>query len=197
MDGDRAPLAEIVALAREHGALVAVDEAHAIGVLGDDGIGLCGRLGVDLQMGTLGKALGGFGAYVAGSAPLIQLSAHRARSFVFTTALPVPVVAAAEAAIDWLSTEPGRAAQQRLQQNLDWLQHQGFPRSHILPIQIGDARRTMEMCEALLARGLFAQGIWPPTVPPGTSRLRVSIMATHTEAHLRALVDALHELRIR
>jgi 8-amino-7-oxononanoate synthase len=194
MDGDRAPLAEIVALARRFEALVAVDEAHAVGVLGEDGVGLCAGLGVDLQMGTLGKALGGFGAYVAGAAPLIELLAHRARSFVFTTALPVPVAAAAEAAIDWLSTDEGRAARARLQENVDLVHQAGFPRSHILPIQLGDARRTMDVCERLLADGLFAQGIRPPTVPPGTSRLRISLMATHTRAHLEALVAALRRI---
>jgi 8-amino-7-oxononanoate synthase len=197
MDGDRAPLVELVALARRYEALIAVDEAHAVGVLGEDGVGLCAGLGVDLQMGTLGKALGGFGAYVAGAAPLVELLLQRARSFVFTTALPVPVVAAAHAAIDWLSGDEGRAARRRLADHVDWMANRGFPRSHILPIQIGGARATMEISEALLARGLFAQGIRPPTVPPGTSRLRVALMATHTEAQLTSLVDALAELRIR
>jgi 8-amino-7-oxononanoate synthase len=194
MDGDRAPLAEIVALARRFEALVAVDEAHAVGVLGEEGVGLCNGLGVDLQMGTLGKALGASGAYVAGAAPLIELLAHRARSFVFTTALPVPVVAAAEAAIDWLAGEEGRAARTRLQENVDWMHQAGFPRSHILPIQIGEARRTMELCEKLLSEGVFAQGIRPPTVPPGTSRLRISLMATHTRSHLEALIGALRKV---
>jgi 8-amino-7-oxononanoate synthase len=191
MDGDRAPLADVVAVARRFDALIAVDDAHAVGVLGEDGVGLCAGLDVDLQMGTLGKALGGFGAYVAGASSLIELLAHRARSFVFTTALPVPVVAAAEAAIDWLSTDEGRAARARLQDNVDFVHRAGFPRSHIVPFQLGDARRTMDVCERLLAEGLFAQGIRPPTVPPGTSRLRISLMATHTRAHLEALIAAL------
>ena len=191
MDGDRAPLAEIAALARAHDALLAVDDAHAIGVLGEDGVGLCDGLGVDLQMGTLGKALGGFGAYVAGAAPLVELLAQRARSFVFTTALPVPVVAAAHAAIDWLSSDPGRAARARLIRHTGWLHEHGFPRSHIVPVQIGDARSTMEISETLLARGIFAQGIRPPTVPPGTSRLRITLMATHTDEHLQLLLAAL------
>jgi 8-amino-7-oxononanoate synthase len=194
MDGDRALLAEIVALARRFDALVAVDEAHAVGVLGNEGVGLCDGLGVDLQMGTLGKALGGFGAYVAGAAPLIELLGQRARSFVFTTALPVPVVAAADAAIDWLASQEGQAARARLQENVDWMHQAGFPRSHILPIQLGDARRTMDVCEKLLSEGVFAQGIRPPTVPPGTSRLRISLMATHTRSHLEALIAALRKV---
>jgi 8-amino-7-oxononanoate synthase len=196
MDGDRAPLAEVASLAHAHDALFAVDDAHAIGVLGEDGVGLCDGLNVDLQMGTLGKALGGFGAYVAGAAPLVELLAQRARSFVFTTALPVPVVAAAHAAIDWLSSDPGRAARARLLRHTSWLHERGFPRSHIVPVQIGDAHRTMEISEALLARGLFAQGIRPPTVPPGTSRLRITLMATHTDEHLQSLLAALTDLGI-
>jgi 8-amino-7-oxononanoate synthase len=191
MDGDRAPLAELVALARAHGALVAVDEAHAVGVLGEGGVGLCAGLGVDLQMGTLGKALGGFGAYVAASAPLVELLAHRARSFVFTTALPVPVVAAAAAAIDWLTTDEGRTARASLARNVERMARG----THIIPIQIGDARRTMEVCERLLDAGIFAQGIRPPTVPLGTSRLRISLMATHTDEHVAALTAALEQIR--
>jgi 8-amino-7-oxononanoate synthase len=191
MDGDHAPLAQIVRLAREHEALVAVDEAHAVGVLGSDGVGLSAGLGVDLQMGTLGKALGGFGAYVAGAAPLVELLAQRARSFVFTTALPVPVVAAAEAALDWLTTDEGRAARARLARNVERM----GAGSHIIPVQIGDACRTMEVCENLLARGIFAQGIRPPTVPPGTSRLRISLMATHTDADLEQLASELETIR--
>jgi 8-amino-7-oxononanoate synthase len=191
MDGDHAPLSEIASLAREHGALVAIDEAHAVGVLGEDGVGLGAGLGIDLQMGTLGKALGGFGAYVAASAPLVELLAHRARSFVFTTALPVPVVAAASAAIDWLSTAEGRTARVRLAQNVERMGRG----SHIIPVQLGDARKTMEVCELLLQQGIFAQGIRPPTVPDGTSRLRISLMATHTDEHLAALTSALENLR--
>ncbi len=197
MDGDQAPLAAIMELARTHRALVAVDEAHSAGVFGKDGVGLCSGLGVDLQMGTLGKALGGFGAYVAGAAPLIELLAHKARSFVFSTALPVPVVAAAMAAVDWLVSSDGQAARSRLQSHTEWMSARGFPRSHIIPLRVkdGDPRRAMEACEALLARGFFVQGIRPPTVPPGSSRLRLALMATHTEAQLQSLVDALADLR--
>ncbi|HZS37009.1 MAG TPA: 8-amino-7-oxononanoate synthase [Polyangia bacterium] len=205
MDGDRAPLADLVAAARAHDALVAVDEAHAVGVIGERGAGLCDGLDVDLQMGTLGKALGGFGAYVAARAPLVDLLAHRARSFVFTTALPVPVVAAAHAAVDWLISDEGAARRARLAENARRfhaaLRDRGFPvaaePSHIVPLRVrdGDPRRAMEAAAALLARGVYAQGIRPPTVPDGTARIRLALMATHTDAQLDLALDALTALR--
>lgn len=192
MDGDRAPLAELAKLARAHDALLVVDEAHAAGVVDDD-------TPVDLRVGTLGKALGGFGAYVAGAAPLVELLMQRARSFVFTTALPVPVVAAAHAAIDWLDTDDGRARRARLAENCRYFHERrrraGEP-SHIVPLHVrdGDPRRAMAACEALLERGIFAQGIRPPTVPPGRSRLRFALMATHTREHLDRALAALADL---
>jgi 8-amino-7-oxononanoate synthase len=203
MDGDTAPLAALVDVARRHSAMTLIDDAHAVGVAGEDGVGLCRDLGVDLQMGTLGKALGGFGAYVAASRSLVELLLNRARSFVFTTALPVPVVAWAHAAIDLLATPAGRARRARLHEAAGrfhtGLRSLGLPTpvepSHIVPLVTGDARRTMALCEALLARGIFAQGIRPPTVPEGTSRLRFALMATHTNAHLDAALAALAELR--
>lgn len=193
MDGDRAPVADLAAIAREHGALLMIDEAHATGIEEDD-------TPVDLRIGTLGKALGGFGAYVAASAPLVDLLAQRARSFVFTTALPVPVVAAAHAAIDWLATDDGRARVAALADNVRYFHARrglaGVP-SHIVPLLVrdGDPRRAMAACEALLERGVFAQGIRPPTVPAGTSRLRFALMATHTRAQLDRALAALDELR--
>lgn len=193
MDGDRAPLAELAALARRYDALLVVDEAHGTGLEELDAP-------VDLRIGTLGKALGGFGAYAAGPRPLVELLAQKARSFVFTTALPVPVVAAAHAAIDWLDTDDGRARVARLADNCRYFHHRrggrGTP-SHIVPLAVrdGDPRRAMAACEALLERGIYAQGIRPPTVPPGTSRLRFAIMATHTRAHLDQALAVLDELR--
>ncbi len=193
MDGDRAPVTELAAIAREHCALLMIDEAHATGIVDDD-------TPVDLRIGTLGKALGGFGAYVAATAPIVDLLAQRARSFVFTTALPVPVVAAAHAAIDWLATDDGRARVAALAENCRYFHTRrrlaGAP-SHIVPLLVreGDPRRAMAACEALLERGIFAQGIRPPTVPPGTSRLRFALMATHTRAQLDQALAALDELR--
>jgi 8-amino-7-oxononanoate synthase len=192
MDGDRAPVAALAALAREHDALFAVDEAHATCILDDD-------TPVVLRIGTLGKALGCFGAYVAASAPLVELLAQRARSFVFTTALPVPVVAAAHAAIAWIASADGRARVAALVDNSRYFHARrglrGEP-SHIVPLRVraGDPRRAMAACEALLERGIFAQGIRPPTVPAGSSRLRFALMATHTRAQLDRAVAALDEL---
>lgn len=191
MDGDAAPVATLAAIAREHGALLAIDEAHGAGIVDDD-------TPVDLRIGTLGKALGCFGAYVAASTPLVDLLAQRARSFVFTTALPVPVVAAAHAAIDWLATADGHARVTALDENCRYFHSaRGSTGSHIVPILVrdGDPRRAMAACEALLERGIFAQGIRPPTVPAGSSRLRFSIMATHTRAQLDHALAALTELR--
>ena len=205
MDGDHAPLAEIAQLKRTYGALLAVDEAHAVGVHGPRGVGLCSGLDVDLQMGTLGKALGGFGAYIAARQPVIDLLANRARSFVFTTALPVPVVAAAHAAIDWLASDEGTARRARLSA-VQARFHAGLAAlglasgaapSHIVPLRMrdGDPRRVMEASEALLSRGVFVQGIRPPTVPTGTARLRFALMATHTDAQLDLALSALADLR--
>jgi 8-amino-7-oxononanoate synthase len=205
MDGDHAPLAEIAQLKRTYGALLAVDEAHAVGVHGPHGVGLCAGLDVDLQMGTLGKALGGFGAYVAARRPLVDLLANRARSFVFTTALPVPVVAAAHAAIDWLNGPEGQARRLRLTE-VQARFHAGLRSlglatdslpGHIVPLRVreGDPRRVMEASEALLARGVFVQGIRPPTVPAGTARLRFALMATHTDAQIDLALAALADLR--
>lgn len=193
MDGDRAPVAELAALAREHDALLAIDEAHAAGVVDDD-------TPVDLRIGTLGKALGCFGAYVAAAAPVVDLLAQRARSFVFTTALPVPVVAAAHAAIEWLASAEGRARVAALAEHSRYFHRArgatGAP-SHIVPIHVrhGDPRRAMAACEALLERGIFAQAIRPPTVPAGGSRLRFALMATHTRAQIDRALAALDELR--
>ncbi len=198
MDGDRAPLAELVRLARAHDAVTLVDEAHAVGVLGEGGAGLCHGLDVDLQMGTFSKALGGFGAYVAAARPVVEWLVNRARSFIFTTALPVPVVAWAHAAIDLVAGAEGDARRARLAANCARF-HNGLrglglgegAESHIVPVVVGDARRAMAVSDGLLARGVYAQGIRPPTVPEGTSRLRFSLMATHTDAQVDAALAAL------
>ena len=200
MDGDLAPLAEIVSLAQQHDAWVMVDEAHATGVFGPHGGGLVEELGlteqVDIQMGTLGKALGCVGAFVAGSHELIDWLVNRARSFIYTTAIPPAVAAAVLAALDIVEQEPER--RQQLWDNtrflLDSLHSLGYTlgatRSQILPVIIGEARETMVVAAALLQRGVFAHGIRPPTVPEGTSRIRVTPMATHTQDHLSRTLDA-------
>ena len=151
---------------------------------------------IEIQMGTLGKALGGFGAYVAGSRQLIDWLVNRARSFVYTTALPPSVAATAIAALDIVAQEPQRRRQ--LWDNTAFLAEQltglgyslGHTRSQILPLIIGDAGQTMALAAALLERGIFAQGIRPPTVPAGTSRIRVTPMATHTRQDMQDAVEA-------
>ena len=200
MDGDLAPLAEIVALARQYDAWVMVDEAHATGVFGSHGGGLVEELGlteeVDIQMGTLGKALGCVGAFVAGSHELIDWLVNRARSFIYTTAIPPAMAATVLAALDIVKQEPER--RQQLWDNTrvlsDGLRSLGYTlgatRSQILPVIIGEARETMAVAHAILQRGVFAHGIRPPTVPEGTSRIRVTPMATHTQDQLSRTLDA-------
>lgn len=200
MDGDLAPLAEIISLALQHDTWVMVDEAHATGVFGPHGGGLVEELGltaqVDIQMGTLGKALGCVGAFVAGSYELIDWLVNRARSFIYTTGIPPAVAASVLAALDILEREPER--RQRLWDNTkflsDGLRSLGYTlgdtRSQILPVIIGEAGQTMALAEAVLQHGVFAHGIRPPTVPEGTSRIRATPMATHTQEHLSRTLDA-------
>ena len=209
MDGDRAPLVEICDLADRHGAAVMVDEAHATGLLGASGSGLVEELDlrgrVLVEMGTLSKALGSFGAYVAGSASLIELLVNRARTFIFTTGLPPAAVGAAQAAVEIVRREPQRRG--RAWQNARAI-HAAIGsagiempplESPILPVVLGEEDRTMQACERLLERGVFVQGIRPPTVPAGTSRLRATVMATHSDEQIAragsAIVEALRELR--
>jgi 8-amino-7-oxononanoate synthase len=194
MDGDEAPLLEIVELAEQYGAMVMVDEAHATGLYEPAGAGLVAKWGlterVPIQMGTLGKALGGFGAYVAGSAALRDFLINRCRSFIFTTSLPPAIIAMGIAAIDLIGREPHR--RKSLQENgtrmRNGLEALGYSfaksRSHIVPVMVGAAEECMDLSARLLERGVFAQGIRPPTVAPGTSRLRITLMATHTEQHI-------------
>ncbi|MGH7826396.1 MAG: 8-amino-7-oxononanoate synthase, partial [Candidatus Binatia bacterium] len=199
MDGDGAPLAAIVELAEKYGAMLMVDEAHATGVFEPDGAGVVANLGlskrVPVQMGTLGKALGGFGAYVAGSSTLRELLINRCRSFIFTTSLPPAVLAVAIAAIDIVKKEPERRQAlrnncERLREGLKGLGYSlGNSKSQILPLIIGDAARCIQLSERLLERDLFAQGIRPPTVAPGTSRLRLTLMATHTQEHIHQALE--------
>jgi 8-amino-7-oxononanoate synthase len=205
MDGDEAPLTGIVELAEKYGAMVMVDEAHATGVFGASGAGVVQKLGlgdrVAVQMGTLGKAFGGFGAYIAGSAGLRDLLINRCRSFIFTTSLPPAVMAMAIAAIDIVKHEPER--RDALWQNCDNLKEGlrslgyrvGASEGPILPLIIGDANECMRFSEHLLEKGVFAQGIRPPTVPPGTSRLRITLMATHTREQIEHALDAFEAVK--
>ena len=210
MDGDEAPLNDIVNLAEKYGAMVMVDEAHATGVYEPSGAGLVAKLGlgdrVPIQMGTLGKALGGFGAYVAGSIGLRELLINRCRSFIFTTSLPPAVMAMGIAAIDLMMREPERRQAlwnncERLRSGLKQLGYSlGGSQSQILPLMVGDATACMRLSQKLLDGGIFAQGIRPPTVPAGTSRLRITLMATHTREHidqaLKVFKEVAREMRV-
>jgi 8-amino-7-oxononanoate synthase len=199
MDGDRAPLRELVALAAHYHSWLMVDEAHAAGVLGPRGAGLAAADGctdgVDVHMGTLGKALGGAGAYIAGSRALIDVVVNRARSFVYTTGLDPAAVATAGAALDVVAAEPER--RDALARNADRLRTAlraiGLDvggDTHILPVMIGDNARATAFAAALLDAGVLAHAIRPPTVPRGTARLRVTPMATHTDAQLDRAIAA-------
>jgi 8-amino-7-oxononanoate synthase len=204
MDGDVAPLAEIVRLARDHRAAVLVDEAHATGSLGEGGRGAVAAAGleheVDVRIGTLGKALGSYGAYVCARASTVDYLLNAARALIFSTALGPPAVAGALAALDLLETEPQRVAALRANARTlrDALAAQGFAvaagEMQIVPLVLGDERDTLALCEGALARGVFAQAIRPPSVPAGTARLRLTAMASHTQAQLREAAGVLGEV---
>lgn len=205
MDGDRAPLAELAAVCREHDAVLMLDEAHATGALGPGGRGIAAEAGIvpDIHVGTLGKSFGSFGAYVAGERSLIELLANRARSFVFTTAPPPGVVAATLAAVHLLQSAEGDDLRLRLAAHIARFGHgltqlgllqPGAGATPIFPIIIGDERRTMACSQRLFERGIHAQGIRPPTVPPGTSRLRFALMATHEPEDLERVLTELSAL---
>jgi 7-keto-8-aminopelargonate synthetase-like enzyme len=194
MDGDFAPLREIVALARRFDALTIVDEAHGVGVVGANGAGLAAELGVgheiDVQVGTLSKALGAYGAYVAGSSVLIDFLINRARSFIYTTGLPPAIAAAADAAIEVMKAEPARI--HRLWDNAAYLRERlaqagfnlGATQSPIIPLIIGEAQSASAMAAELFKRGVYVVAIRPPTVPAGTARLRITPIAEHSIAQL-------------
>ena len=203
MDGDVAPLAEIAELAQRHGARLLVDEAHATGCIGPDGRGSVAAAGlgdeVDVVVGTLGKALGGYGAYVCASHQVTEYLVNVARPFIFSTALPPAVVAGAIAALELLRERPQRV--QVLAANADALREGlvaeglgvGASRTQIVPVLVGEAERAMALCEKALEGGVFAQAIRPPTVPEGTSRLRLTAMATHRVGDLRRAARVIGE----
>jgi 8-amino-7-oxononanoate synthase len=195
MDGDVAPLLEIVELAQRYDARVMVDEAHGTGCVGPNGRGLVAREGledeVDVIVGTLGKALGSYGAYVLCEKPMAKYLINSARTLIFSTALPPPAVAAAMAALELLREQPRRV--EKLQRNAGVLRgalvEAGLPVSDgetpIVPLILGEADAAVAASERALERGVFAQAIRPPTVPEGSSRLRLAVMASHTKSELR------------
>jgi 8-amino-7-oxononanoate synthase len=201
MDGDRADLAALVQLAERHGAALYVDEAHASGVLGPQGRGLaaeCGQSGggVDVVMGTLGKAFGAFGAYIAGSRTLIDWLVNRCPGFIYTTALPPAVLGAVDAALDLIpGMDAERAHLARHAQALrDLLAARNYDTlnssTQIVPAVIGSAEDALAAAQGLEAAGVLGVAIRPPTVPPGTSRLRLTLHANLGEAGLQRLLEA-------
>jgi glycine C-acetyltransferase/8-amino-7-oxononanoate synthase len=201
MDGDVAPLAELVELAQAAGARIAVDEAHALGTYGQGGRGALADAGlegdVDAIVGTLGKSLGSYGAYVCGDEEMIRYMLNTARSFIFSTAPPPPAVAGALAALELIEQKPHRV--ERLAANARALRRslatEGFQVSesdmHIVPLVVGGERDAMRLCQAAIEQGVFAQAIRPPTVAPGSSRLRLAAMASHTASDMRMAAGVL------
>jgi 8-amino-7-oxononanoate synthase len=208
MDGDLFPLAEAVGLARRHGAWIYLDDAHGTGVLGDGGGGLpeaAGVLGeVEVVMGTLGKALGASGAFVAGSPRLRDWLLNRARPFVFSTAPPPALAAAAIEALRIVREEPERRERlrtgaRRLREGLACLGRPvpGPADGHVIPLVVGGSGATVQLGRALLERGFLVGAVRPPTVPPGTSRLRLTVSAAHGVEAIDGLLDTLAALLAR
>jgi glycine C-acetyltransferase len=204
MDGDLAPLPALCELAEECGAIMMVDDAHASGVFGRNGRGTVDHFRVhgrvDIQVGTLSKALGAVGGYVAGSRLLIDVLQQRARPFLYSTALPPAVAATCLAALDVLREEPGlvkrlwdntalfRSGLERLNFNI------GVSESPILPVLVGSTHLAMECSARLLEAGVFAPGIGFPIVPRGLARVRAIVTAAHTEADLAEALEAFRKV---
>jgi len=203
MDGDAAPLVEIVRLAKEYNAITIIDEAHSTGVLGKHGRGLAEHLKtekeVDISIGTLSKAIGSIGGFVTGSRELIGYLRSKSRPFIFTTALPPAACAASMEAIKIIRENTG--LRKKLWDNTDYIKMQltkyGFDfresETPIIPIMIGDTKKTLEISQYLWKNGLFIPAIRPPTVPVGESRLRITITAMHTRKELDILLKHLAE----
>jgi 8-amino-7-oxononanoate synthase len=201
MEGDEADVAALAAMAERFDAMLMLDESHALGVLGPDGAGLVVEQGaagsVDVRMGTLSKALGSAGGFIAGSAALVHLLRHRARGFVFDTAPAPPSVGAALAALDVIAAEPERRHRlldlsARLRAGLEGAGLKPQPgRSAIVPLVIGDADAAMAVAARMREAGVLAPAIRPPSVPPGTSRLRLTVSAGFTPAQVDDAVGAI------
>ncbi len=206
MDGDWAKLAEIVEIKRRYGALLLLDEAHAVGVIGTNGRGLADQLGVagevDIHMGTLSKALGVSGGYVCGSRRLIDLLINRARSFIYSTAPPPAVAAAAKASVEFMMSPAGENRRQTLRKNLahfasempSLFQGDRKIQSAIIPIIIGRAEAAVEASRVLTDRGFFVPAIRYPTVAREAARLRVTISAKHSTKQISALCEQLRAI---
>lgn len=204
MDGDLAPLTDLADLAGRYGAMLLVDEAHATGVFGGHGRGLCEELGVehlvDVRVGTLSKALGAAGGFVCGRRSLIEWLVNRARPYVFSTALPPSMAAAAAASLDLIETEPVRRRQllAKAAELRNRLTAQGWSigrsESQIVPLIIGAASRTLELSARLAERGIWVPAIRPPSVPENAARLRISLCYGHDDSMIAQLWKALETL---
>jgi len=206
MDGDIAPLPELLALAERHDAQVYLDDAHATAVLGSSGGGTLDHFGLEpgerlIRMGSLSKALGGAGGFVAGPAILRDMLVNRARAFIFDTGIPASVAAGARSALAVAGREPGRRERvrelsRRVRAGLTAL-GLSVPAgaTPVIPVVLGDNATTMRWMEALVTRGCFVPGVRPPTVPAGEGRLRISLMATHTDEHVDHLLQAMKAIQ--
>jgi 8-amino-7-oxononanoate synthase len=202
MDGDRADVVRLAEIAERHDAFLYIDEAHAVGVMGPGGMGLCGMAPgrVDLVMGTFSKAFGSFGGYVAGSKVMCDYLVNRCSGFIYTTAPPPASLGAVDAALDLLpSMQPDRdrmaAAAERLRQAFATMEvDTGDSTTHLVPGIFGEPGPTMAVSQALQEAGFLATAIRPPTVPPGTSRIRFALTAGHSDEEIDALIAAMSEI---
>lgn len=206
MDGDLAPLVELCELKDSYDALIMVDDAHGTGVLGQNGRGTAEYLQcmdrIDFHMGTLGKALGCAGAFLAAERSVVDTLINRSRPFIFSTALPPGILAAAKKALDIVESPEGRNLREKLELNRfvfkRVLESKGLDTlgstTHIIPILTTHPAPTMEMSEKLLNQGIFLHGVRPPTVPEGRCRLRATIMSTHSENELENAADKISRL---
>lgn len=206
MDGDLAPLTELARVAQQAGAWLMVDDAHGLGVLGEGGGGSLEAMGLGLQqvpvlMGTLGKAFGTFGAFVAGSEALIETLIQSARSYIYTTASPAAVAEATRASLRLIRQQPWRRVRlqeliQRFRRGAEQLGLRlAASTTPIQPLMIGDNAAAVAMSAELLRQGILVSAIRPPTVPSGTARLRVTLSATHSDEQVDRLLSALEQAR--
>jgi 8-amino-7-oxononanoate synthase len=206
-EGDRVPLSELVEMKKRCGAVLVLDEGHALGVLGSHGRGLAAELGleeeIDVQLGTLANSLGVSGGYVCGSRSLVDWLINRARSFVFSAAPPPALAAAATAAIGLLLTDEGEVRRKRLWRRVVQLRRLipekeesfGKPGAAIIPWMVGDERRTLDLSRALRDEGLFVPAVRYPMVAKGAARLRISVSAAHSALQIASLGEAIGRLR--
>ncbi len=205
MDGDIAPLPELVKLSQRFDTILMLDDAHATGVLGKTGRGTCEHFGikkdVDIQMGTFSKALGNLGGFIAGSRTLIECIRNKARSFIYSTALPPAIISGCIKAIEIVENDAGlrQAIWSNVRRFRKGLADLNFnimeSETQIIPVCMGDASLTMEAARFLLKNGIFAPGVRPPTVARNKCRIRTSLMATHTASHIDKAIDAFRSLK--